>query len=120
MSIQETNRKESPGWLSWAVLLLLLIVALALRWRYIQEISLFVDEFVTAWAARNVLSKGLPIFPSGNFYPHGFLFTDQVDDRNGNQADDQTGDAGQGLVEFAQDKGRFQVGEEKAMGVEIA
>ncbi len=75
MSEQETNHKESPGWLSWAVLLLLLVVALVLRWRYIQEISLFVDEFVTAWAARNVLSRGLPIFPSGNFYPHGFLFT---------------------------------------------
>ncbi|MFC2030927.1 glycosyltransferase family 39 protein [Chloroflexota bacterium] len=73
--------KESEGgqgdrrWLSWAVLLLLMGVALALRWRYIQEISLFVDEFVTAWAARNVLIRGLPSFPSGNIYPHGFLFT---------------------------------------------
>lgn len=48
---------------------------MALRWRYIQEISLYVDEYVTAWAARSVLARGLPIFPSGNFYAHGLLFT---------------------------------------------
>jgi hypothetical protein len=75
MDSVETSRRESRPWLSWAVLLLLLVVALALRWRYIREISLFVDEFVTAWAARNVLDRGLPFFPSGNFYPHGLLFT---------------------------------------------
>ncbi|MGD8397392.1 MAG: glycosyltransferase family 39 protein [Anaerolineae bacterium] len=62
-------------WLSWLLLLALLAVALALRWRYVQEISLFVDEFVTAWAARMVPRTGLPIFPSGNIYPHGLLFT---------------------------------------------
>lgn len=75
MSESETNRGESRSWLSWLTLLVLLGVALALRWRYIREISLFVDEFVTAWAARNVLNRGLPVFPSGNLYPHGFLFT---------------------------------------------
>jgi hypothetical protein len=75
MTESETNRERGHPWASWAVLLLLLGLALVLRWRYIQEISLFVDEFVTAWAARNVLGRGLPIFPSGNVYPHGFLFT---------------------------------------------
>jgi len=75
MSESETNRREGQRWFSWAVLAILIGVALALRWRYIQEISLFVDEFVTSWAARNVLSRGLPSFPSGNLYPHGFLFT---------------------------------------------
>jgi hypothetical protein len=59
-------------------MLLLVGVALVLRWRYIQEISLFVDEFVTAWAARNVLVRGLPLFPSGNLYPHGLIFTYMV------------------------------------------
>jgi hypothetical protein len=75
MNEQGTNRHESQRWLSWAVLLALLAVALLLRWRYIQQISLFVDEFVTAWAARGILERGLPIFPSGNFYPHGLVFT---------------------------------------------
>ena len=57
------------------VLLALLGLALALRWRYVQEISLYVDEFVTAWAARGVWLHGLPSFPSGNLYPHGFVFS---------------------------------------------
>ena len=75
MNGTEANRQEGRPWLSWLVLLLLMGVALVLRWRYVQEISLFVDEFVTAWAARNVLVRGLPIFPSGNVYPHGFVLT---------------------------------------------
>ena len=57
------------------VLVVLLGLALALRWRYVREISLFVDEFVTVWAARGVWLHGLPSFPSGNLYPHGFLFS---------------------------------------------
>ena len=69
------ERGQNRPWLTWAVLLVLLAVALALRWQYIQEISLFVDEFVTAWAAQNVLLRGLPSFPSRNVYPHGFVFT---------------------------------------------
>ena len=75
MAESEMNRAEDRPWLSWVVLAVLLGVALALRWRYIREISLFVDEFVTAWAARNVLVRGLPSFPSGNIYPHGLTFT---------------------------------------------
>jgi 4-amino-4-deoxy-L-arabinose transferase-like glycosyltransferase len=64
-----------PAWPSIVTLALLLGLALLLRWRYVQEISLFVDEFVTAWAAKNILARGLPIFPSGNVYPHGLVFT---------------------------------------------
>ena len=75
MSEEKGNRQAGGHWLSLAVLLVLLLVALALRWRYVREISLFVDEFVTAWAARAILSEGLPIFPSGNFYPHGLVLT---------------------------------------------
>jgi hypothetical protein len=52
-----------------------MILALALRWRYVQEVSLSVDEFNTIWAAMNVPVRGLPSFPSGNIYPHGFIFT---------------------------------------------
>jgi hypothetical protein len=75
MSNVETDGEKSRSWLSWIVVLVLVGVALALRWHYIREISFFVDEFVTAWAARNVLAHGLPIFPSGNLYPHGLTFT---------------------------------------------
>ena len=78
MKEPEGGQSDGHAWLSWVVLLVLLGVALALRWRYIQEISLFVDEFVTAWAARNVLARGIPSFPSGNVYPHGFVFTYMV------------------------------------------
>jgi hypothetical protein len=75
MAESKTDRAHSCRWLSWTILALLLGVALALRWRYVRDISLFVDEFVTAWAARNILVRGLPSFPSGNIYPHGFTFT---------------------------------------------
>jgi 4-amino-4-deoxy-L-arabinose transferase-like glycosyltransferase len=71
----DTHHRKGPSWAAWAALVALLGLALALRWRYIREISLFVDEFVTAWAARNILAHGLPIFPSGDFYPHGLIFT---------------------------------------------
>ena len=75
MDRSDKDQQGGHPWLSWAVLTVLLIVALILRWRYVREISLFVDEFVTAWAARNILNRGMPIFPSGNFYPHGLTFT---------------------------------------------
>ncbi|MFN2166707.1 MAG: hypothetical protein ACK2U9_10665 [Anaerolineae bacterium] len=52
MSEPEGDRAKSSSLVSWIILLLLLGVALLLRWRYVQEISPFVDEFVTAWAAR--------------------------------------------------------------------
>ena len=71
----ESIRVGRPGWPSIVALALLLALAFALRWRYVREISLFVDEFVTAWAAQNVLLRGAPVFPSGNIYPHGLLFT---------------------------------------------
>jgi len=75
MSVSETDQANRRPWLSWIVLLLLMGVALILRWRYIHEISLSVDEFNTLWAAKQIPIRGLPIFPSGNLYPHGFLFT---------------------------------------------
>ena len=76
---QTTRTDTSPArgqrWVSLAVLLVLLVVAFVVRWRYIQEISLSVDEFNTIFAARHVLVRGVPSFPSGNLYPHGFVFT---------------------------------------------
>jgi 4-amino-4-deoxy-L-arabinose transferase-like glycosyltransferase len=52
-----------------------ILLAFALRLFYAQTVSLFIDEFTTMWAAQRVLDAGFPIFPSGNFYSHGMLFT---------------------------------------------
>ena len=53
--------------------LLLLALALWLRWRYMQQISLHVDEFTTLWAATRVQESGLPRMPSGVLYTRGLL-----------------------------------------------
>jgi 4-amino-4-deoxy-L-arabinose transferase-like glycosyltransferase len=56
------------------VLLVLIVAAIVVRWLYIQHISLFFDEFTSLWAARTILQRGVPLFPSGNLYTHGLLF----------------------------------------------
>ena len=61
--------------LTLLLLLGLVVAAIVLRWLYIQRISLFFDEYISLWAAKTVLQRGLPLFPSGNFYTHGLLFT---------------------------------------------
>jgi hypothetical protein len=53
----------------------LLAVGLWLRWRFIQTVQLYPDEFVTLLAIRMIGEKGLPIMPSGLFYEHGLLFS---------------------------------------------
>jgi len=63
---------------TWAIaggLLLTGILAIAvwLRWRYIHEISLYVDEFTTLWAATRVQELGVPRMPSGVLYTRGLL-----------------------------------------------
>ncbi len=73
--LKQENRADARPWPSWILLPILMGLALALRWRYIQEIGLSVDEFTTIWAARQIWLRGLPLFPSGNLYPHGFVFT---------------------------------------------
>jgi 4-amino-4-deoxy-L-arabinose transferase-like glycosyltransferase len=68
-------RHPRDRWLVGVTLLLLLAAGVALRWLYIQRISLYFDEFITLWASRTILERGLPLFPSGNFYSHGILHT---------------------------------------------
>lgn len=60
-----------------AILGLFALLALAgwLRWRYASEISLYVDEFTTLWAAKRVMASGVPIMPSGVLYTRGLLAT---------------------------------------------
>ncbi len=56
-----------------AVLVGLLAVGLFVRLRYAREISLFVDEFTTMWAAKRILQLGVPLMPSGVLYTRGLL-----------------------------------------------
>ncbi|MFN8464382.1 MAG: glycosyltransferase family 39 protein [Caldilineaceae bacterium] len=56
-------------------LLALLVFAAWMRWRYATEISLYVDEFTTLWAAKRVMASGVPIMPSGVLYTRGLLAT---------------------------------------------
>jgi len=51
------------------------VMAFWLRWRYVQTISLYVDEFTTLWAAQRTQSLGAPIMPSGVLYTRGLLAT---------------------------------------------
>ena len=51
----------------------LLAVGFWFRWRYVQNVSLDVDEFTTLWAARRILETGLPSMPSGVIYTRGLL-----------------------------------------------
>jgi 4-amino-4-deoxy-L-arabinose transferase-like glycosyltransferase len=57
------------------ILLGILVVALCLRWAYVQQVSLHVDEYITLRAAQQILDRGLPLLPTGNFYSHGLLLS---------------------------------------------
>lgn len=70
-----TRDRVRRGWPVLVTLALLVAAAIVLRWLYIQRISYFFDEFVSVWAAKTVLQRGLPLLPPGNFYSHGILFT---------------------------------------------
>lgn len=56
-----------------ATLTVLLLIGLFFRLRYARDISLFVDEFTTMWAAKRILEFGVPIMPSGVLYTRGIL-----------------------------------------------
>jgi 4-amino-4-deoxy-L-arabinose transferase-like glycosyltransferase len=57
------------------LLLGLLVLGLYLRLLYVVRVSLHFDEFMTIWAAKNVLQRGLPLLPTGDLYSHGLLST---------------------------------------------
>lgn len=54
---------------------LLLAVAFWMRWQYIQQVGLHVDEFSSLWAVRRVLDHGIPLLPSGVIYTRGLFHT---------------------------------------------
>lgn len=64
------------GWLAPLVPLFSLLGATFwLRWQYILQVGLHVDEFSTLWAVRRVLDYGIPLLPSGVIYTRGLLHT---------------------------------------------
>ncbi|GAP63615.1 hypothetical protein ARMA_2038 [Ardenticatena maritima] len=77
MNVEATDATEKPVSLAprtYGVLLaLFLAVAAWVRWQYAREISLFVDEFTTMWAAKRILELGVPRMPSGVLYTRGIL-----------------------------------------------
>ncbi len=58
---------------TFAGLTLLLALAAWLRWDALRNLSLYVDEFTTLWAARQVQAHGIPLMPSGVLYTRGLL-----------------------------------------------
>lgn len=70
------RRANLSGWLVPGLLLALILALGAwLRWRYLRDVSLFIDEFTTLWAAKQVQARGFPIMPSGVLYTRGLLAT---------------------------------------------
>ncbi|HHY55772.1 MAG TPA: hypothetical protein GYA08_10080 [Chloroflexi bacterium] len=59
----------------WLPCFVLLAVACWLRWQYIQQVGLHVDEFSSLWAVRRVLEYGFPLLPSGVIYTRGLFHT---------------------------------------------
>jgi 4-amino-4-deoxy-L-arabinose transferase-like glycosyltransferase len=62
-------------WATVAFLAAILGVAFWLRWTYATDTSPYVDEYITLRAAQQILDRGLPLLPTGNFYSHGLLLS---------------------------------------------
>jgi uncharacterized membrane protein len=56
---------------------LVFVIALSawLRWLYVADVGLHVDEFSTLWGSRQVMNSGLPLMPSGVLYTRGLFST---------------------------------------------
>ncbi|RME79137.1 MAG: hypothetical protein D6784_01210 [Chloroflexi bacterium] len=54
-------------------ILTLILIGFALRLFYLTRSHPFFDEYTTVLAARQILSRGWPVLPSGLFYEHGLL-----------------------------------------------
>jgi len=67
--------KRWSGWLVALAMVLILSAAFWLRWTYVRNVSLYVDEYITLRAAQQILDRGLPLLPTGNFYSHGLLLS---------------------------------------------
>ena len=67
--------KRWSGWIGALAMVLILSAAFWLRWTYVRNVSLYVDEYITLRAAQQILDRGLPLLPTGNFYSHGLILS---------------------------------------------
>ena len=63
----------APAWVSYALIVLLLAMGFALRFKHLLARIFHIDEYISMLAAQMTAEKGAPIFPSGMFYDHGLL-----------------------------------------------
>jgi 4-amino-4-deoxy-L-arabinose transferase-like glycosyltransferase len=70
-----TGQKRALHWVEGVILIAILATALWLRWTSLQNVSFHVDEYITLRAARQILDRGLPLLPTGNFYSHGLILS---------------------------------------------
>jgi 4-amino-4-deoxy-L-arabinose transferase-like glycosyltransferase len=68
-------QSRAIGWTEGLILLAILALAFWLRWTHVREVSLHVDEYITLRAAQQILERGIPLLPTGNFYSHGLLLS---------------------------------------------
>jgi len=74
LSVQQSNHPVSRIAI-YVALGAIIVLGLWLRWRFVQTVQLYPDEFVTLLAVEMIGQKGLPVMPSGLFYDHGLLFS---------------------------------------------
>ena len=70
-----TTSKRLPWWATITILIAILALAFWLRWTYVQGVSPYVDEYITLRAAQQIIDRGVPLLPTGNFYSHGLLLS---------------------------------------------
>jgi 4-amino-4-deoxy-L-arabinose transferase-like glycosyltransferase len=70
-----TTSRRDLRWIEAVLLISILGVAFWLRWLYVRDVSPYVDEYITLRAARQILDRGLPLLPTGNFYSHGLILS---------------------------------------------
>lgn len=61
--------------LPWIVLAIIVGAGIWARWRYMQTGVYHIDEFISMLAIQMILVKGQPVFPSGQFYDNGLIFS---------------------------------------------